>query len=150
MWHYIWWMVLGFYNLPSPDNIATFWGWALTLSHTQPTCTSQWETVWWTKSNFLDLLVNYQNVVKEQWDCEDSPYSRICISIWVSLASKICISPRNLTWFIRVFFSVFFRAFRGGKFPCLSFKFPPQTITNLSDQLDFFHIFSLNKSNFPP
>ena len=46
--------------------------------------------------------------------------------------------------------SVFFRAFRGGNFPPLSFEFPPQTITN---SVVFFgyssHLLSLQKQ-FPP
>ena len=47
--------------------------------------------------------------------------------------------------------SVFFRAFRGGKFPPLSFKIPPQTITNFV--VVFFQCFSYFLSpqkQFPP
>ena len=47
-------------------------------------------------------------------------------------------------------YSVFFRAFRGGNFPPLSFEFPPQTITNFVCFLDILRIFSPHKSNFPP
>ena len=94
----------------------------------QPACTSRRETVWWTKSNFLGLLPKSG---KDQWDCEISNYyvalpysSKIChlhLSIrpffervvrkmfWTLLGynvAKAWASPRNSTWFTRLFLLV--------------------------------------------
>ena len=44
----------------------------------------------------------------------------------------------------------FFRAFRGGNFPPLSFKFPPQTITKFVRFFGCFSHFLSPQKQFPP
>ena len=65
---------------------------------------SRWETAWWTKSNFLSLIPKSG---KDQWDSEISNttfiewvFSKTLLGYTVS---KAYATPRNSTWFTRLF-----------------------------------------------
>ena len=96
-------------------------------SRAQPTCASWWETVWWSRSNFLGLLPKSG---KDQWDCKISNYyvalplqissspfkypylfwvgwpQNVLIVARLHCRKSVCNSPRNLTGFPRPFLLV--------------------------------------------